>query len=334
MTNPRRALARALAASLTVGTLLVTAAPLSASARTADPNLDARCLGNGPIAAASLARGTSAPACSLVGRVVTTGRVSVVVPPAGMSVAGEGTATRGEPASLRVTNTGTTVHAVTGGSLGAGTSGRATTSARASDPPACRDRTFHLEGHTWGRSLGYHVNLGHMPERYAKKVVIRQIRTGNGNLRHGRNTCGKSRLKTPRSHYLGRTRARPNIDPGSTSVKCGKPNTKNVVGFGSLPGGLLGWTCYWWYDDGRMGATDIMVDTGKLLRTHLPKSCTDSYDFEGVLTHEWGHAYGLGHTGPGHSNLTMQHRFRPCSTYARTLGLGDWLGMKKMYGAR
>jgi hypothetical protein len=30
----------------------------------------------------------------------------------------------------------------------------------------------------------------------------------------------------------------------------------------------------------------------------------------------------------------MQHRFRPCSTYARTLGLGDWLGMKKMYGAR
>jgi hypothetical protein len=28
----------------------------------------------------------------------------------------------------------------------------------------------------------------------------------------------------------------------------------------------------------------------------------------------------------------MQHELRPCSPYARTLGLGDWLGMKKMYG--
>jgi hypothetical protein len=30
----------------------------------------------------------------------------------------------------------------------------------------------------------------------------------------------------------------------------------------------------------------------------------------------------------------MQHLLTPCSTYARTLGLGDWLGMKKLYGAR
>ena len=30
--------------------------------------------------------------------------------------------------------------------------------------------------------------------------------------------------------------------------------------------------------------------------------------------------------------VTMQHLLTPCSTYARTLGLGDWLGMNKMYG--
>jgi hypothetical protein len=42
----------------------------------------------------------------------------------------------------------------------------------------------------------------------------------------------------------------------------------------------------------------------------------------------------MGHTGSGHANLTMQHQSHPCSTFARTLGLGDWLGMKKMYGAR
>ena len=34
------------------------------------------------------------------------------------------------------------------------------------------------------------------------------------------------------------------------------------------------------------------------------------------------------------ANLTMQHILSPCSTYARTLGLGDWLGMNKLYGHR
>jgi hypothetical protein len=42
----------------------------------------------------------------------------------------------------------------------------------------------------------------------------------------------------------------------------------------------------------------------------------------------------MAHTGSGHANLTMQHLLKPCSTYARTLGLGDWLGMNKMYGHR
>ena len=76
------------------------------------------------------------------------------------------------------------------------------------------------------------------------------------------------------------------------------------------------------------------MDTGDALTTRLPAGCTDRWDFEGAVTHEMGHAYGLGHTGSGHANLTMQHALRPCSTYARTLGLGDWLGMKKMYGVR
>ena len=76
------------------------------------------------------------------------------------------------------------------------------------------------------------------------------------------------------------------------------------------------------------------MDTGDALTTNLPDGCTDRWDFEGAVTHEMGHAYGLAHTGSGHANLTMQHLLRPCSTYARTLGLGDWLGMKKMYGVR
>lgn len=322
MTKLRRTLA--LVACLTVGGLLVSATPDSASARTADE----RCLGRGPIAASALGHGAAAPGCSLVGRVVTDGRVSVVVPPPGMSVAGEGVSRRGESRSLQVTNTGTTVRAVSGTGSGA-THARVTRRAAS----ACHDRTFHLEGHRWRSSLRFRINLKKLPSRYSRGTVIKQIRAANGNMRKGHNSCGKPRLKTPASHYLGRTSARPNINPSASAVGCGKANTKNVVGFGNLPGGLLGWTCYWWFGSGRMGAADIMIDTSRSLVTHLPASCSNKWDFEGIVTHEWGHAYGMGHTGGGHPNLTMQHSARACSQYARTLGMGDWLGMRKMYGA-
>jgi len=255
-----------------------------------------------------------------------------VVPPAGMSVSGVGVGRHGDALSLQVTNTGTTVRAVAhSGSI---TSGRAPASSRASDPPACKDRTYHLEHHRWAKRLRYGIDLRGMPKRYGARTVIRQITAANQNMRKGRNTCGRPRLQTPLSRYLGRTDVKPNIKTGSSSVTCGKANTTNVVGFGNLPGGLLGWTCYWWFSNGRMGAADIMIDTGKGLVTHLPDSCTKRWDFEGVVTHEWGHAYGMAHTGPGHSNLTMEHALRPCSRYARTLGLGDWLGMSTMYGHR
>jgi hypothetical protein len=320
----RRALA--LAASLTIAGLVgaTTAAP--ATARTAHEPAG-RCL-SGRVIPASALPALSGAGCALAGRTVTAGRVSVVVPPAGMSVAGDGVGRNGEVRGLTVTNTGTSVHVVRAGS--SASTGRAATT-RAGSPPACQDRTFHLEGAHWKTALRYRVNLGRMPARYHKKTVVSQIRIANGNMRKGRNTCGKPRLKTPASHYLGRTDAKPHINASGPS--CGTYDTTDVVGFGNLPGGLLGWTCYWYFGH-RMGAADMMIDTGRNLATTLPKRCTATWDFEGTVTHEWGHAYGMAHTGSGHQNLTMQHILAPCSTYARTLGLGDWIGMNQMYGHR
>jgi hypothetical protein len=206
--------------------------------------------------------------------------------------------------------------------------------ARAADPAECKDRTFHLEGHRWRTSLHYAVNLTKKPSGLAAATVVRQIKIGNGNMRKGRNSCGRAQLGTPAAHYEGRTKTAPNIQAHASSIGCGAFNTTNVVGFGNLPGDLLGWTCYWWVGSGRMGAADIMLDNGDRLVTSIPEGCTNKWDFEGTVTHEFGHAYGIGHAGAGHSNLTMDHSERPCSPYARTLGLGDWLGMKKMYGVR
>jgi hypothetical protein len=323
MTILRRA--SATVACLALGLLVSGSVQAIASART----VDERCLGREPIPASALAHGTSGLGCSLVGRVVTSGRVSVVVPPTGMTVVGDGIGRHGDIAGLRVVHSRGDVRAVVGTAApSAGAGAGASLS-------ACRDRTFHLEGHRWARSLSYRVALSHAPKRYHHRTLVRQIKAADVNMRAGRNTCGRPHLRTPVGHYLGHSASQPNIKAGFGSIKCGAYNTKNVVGFGSLPPGLLGWTCYWYLNrSGHMGAADILLSTSHALTTHLPTPCTNRWDFEGIVTHEFGHAYGLAHTGPGHDHLTMQHAAMACSTYARTLGLGDWLGMKKMYGAR
>ncbi|MGC4109220.1 MAG: hypothetical protein QM747_02065 [Nocardioides sp.] len=317
MTTSRRLLALATSLGLAV---LLTAPATPVSARTVGD----RCQGSGPVARSAIPT-LNAAGCALAGRTVTVGRVSVVVPPAGMGVVGDGVGRHGDVRGFTVTNTGSSVRIVRGSNASA--------AAVAGDPPACKDKTFHLEGNKWASSLKYHVNVGGLPGRLHAKAVIRAVKAGNQNMRKGHNNCHKPRLKTPASHYLGRTHVKPNIKVHGPS--CGKPNTTNVVGFANLPGGLLGWTCYWIYvKSGRIAGADIVMDNGKYLVTKLPKTCRAKWDLEGAVTHEWGHAYGMAHTGSGHGNLTMQHELAPCSTYARTLGLGDWLGMNKMYGHR
>jgi hypothetical protein len=322
MTTSRRLLA--LASTLAVAGLVASTGAATATVPASGRATAGPCLQRGPIPVRALASVARA-GCSLVGRVVTDGRVSVLVPPAGTSVSGEGVGRHGDVRGLTVTNTGATVRAVRGPA--------ASTSARRGSPVACKDATFNLEGHKWSSGLRYRVNLQAMPKRMRASTVVHQIKVANANMRTGRNSCHKPRLKTPASHYLGRTKAKPNIKPAE-GPSCGARNSSNIVAFGNLPGGLLGWTCYWWGAHGQMTGADMVIDNGRDLVTKLPKSCTDKWDFEGTVTHEWGHAYGMAHTGSGHANLTMQHILSACSTYARTLGLGDWLGMNQLYGHR
>src|SRR3954451_16565737 len=187
----RRLLAPA-ASSLVAVALVASAASSPASARPAAERNDARCAQSRPISL-SAAAAAAREGCSLAGRVVTDGRVSMTVPPAGMSVAGDGTTRHGDLAGFRVTNTGHGIRVVaedrgTGGGgdwylapLSSSTTsttpttptsttsttsstGTITTSApmitgRAGDPAACKDRTFNLEHHQWHKALRFHINL-------------------------------------------------------------------------------------------------------------------------------------------------------------------------------
>ena len=324
---------RRLLAAGTVAAAALALLPAASQARSAPEPRSGLCSSRAPIPASALRSGVR-PGCSLVGRVVTSGRVAVVVPPAGRGVGADGVGIHGDVVGLRVDNAGGVVRATRVGHS-VSTTGRAPV-ARRSSLPACKDRTYSLEHgrHPWATALSWHFRASSAPDRYGKKKLARHLKHANGNMRLGRDTCGKPRIDAPAAHYRGRTSAKPNIKPTSSGVKCGSFNTRNVVGFGNLPGGLLGWTCYWWGGNGKMIAADMMLDKTKLLVLHLPKNCGRKWDMEAVATHEWGHAYGLGHTGPGHTNLTMPHVIKVCSKAPRTLGLGDWLGMKDLYGTR
>ena len=64
----------------------------------------------------------------------------------------------------------------------------------------------------------------------------------------------------------------------------------------------------------------------------LGPSCTEGWDLQAVATHEFGHAFGLGHVKEGlHANLTMAPYILPCQSSEARLGLGDVRGLRALY---
>jgi hypothetical protein len=105
-----------------------------------------------------------------------------------------------------------------------------------------------------------------------------------------------------------------------------------VVSWGDV-GSLYGVNCAW-RSGGDLKHADTKISNASNVTwfSNKPKSCTGAVDLESVMTHEWGHAFGLGDLEEEkHGNLTMSRGIPKCSTSVRTLGYGDWLGMYSLY---
>ena len=288
------------------------------------------CASGGEIPAADLAAGVATTTCSLAGRVVVAGGTAVVVPPDGYGVGSDGVAPAGASGSpsLEVENVGGVVTA----SVDRGLTGADASVAR--DVGPCKSGQFTLErgGHPWGSTVKWRYHAASTPKRFGKLKALGQIKAGMSNMRTGHNDCGKHGRFRASSKYLGVSRRGPDIRVNDGQVSCGKLNKTNKVGWGSLPRGLLGWTCYWWRSGGKMIATDMRISRSSLVVLQFPRSCRNRYDLQSLSTHEWGHSWGLGHVRNDH--LTMHHFLPACTPAFRTLGLGDWRGMRKLYGLR
>lgn len=209
----------------------------------------------------------------------------------------------------------------------------------------CADATGTWLGMRWQGSLQWRVNTSTVPAYLGTPpAVVESLKNAAVNVDHGRNDCGLPEGIGPRQKYAGVTPRRAGVNGNGG---CTERDGQNVVSFGPLRPGLLAVTCIWWYgtdndgDDGdgdgnggRSVEADILIDDagGKFFLT-TPAGCATRWDLESTITHEFGHAFGLGHVPyTEHGSLTMSDGLPDCTTAYRGLGLGDYLTLRSHYG--
>lgn len=208
-----------------------------------------------------------------------------------------------------------------------------------SPPSACKDGAFSRMGYKWKKPFEWRFRSGTTPATNAKSRVEQSLEEAAANVARSRNDCGLARAATPGQVYRGRTRRKANIASSTTSVRCGARDGFNVVSFGVLPKGVVGLACTWSIGDEAIESDVKLNDHGYrwFAKSSVPSDCRTSaggsFSVEGVATHEFGHAFGLGHVSEsGHGNLTMSTQTRACTVRDASLGRGDVLGLRKVYG--
>ncbi len=199
----------------------------------------------------------------------------------------------------------------------------------------CADPAGTWLGMRWRNELRWRINEQTIPAYLGDRTkVVESLRSAATTVDTGRNDCGLPANLGIQESYAGRTDHKAGV---TAAGGCGDRDGHNAVSFGRLDQGLLAVTCIWWFggkENGRSVETDILIDdTEGLFFTTTPVDCSSRWDLEGTVTHEFGHAFGLGHVAyADHGTLTMTDGLPDCSTAYRGLGLGDYLTLKQQYG--
>ncbi|GAA2822942.1 hypothetical protein GCM10010522_45800 [Kribbella solani] len=221
-------------------------------------------------------------------------------------------------------------------------------------PTACDRSTYVLRDYKWNSPWLFRTTKGTTLATNRQRDFDAAVRRSLANLIDGHNTCGMDGRTRARGAFLGHTRTTGNFVYADGQTTCGRRDHQSVIDEGDLPGGFLeatlAWTCTW--SETRHGVTraveaDIRLNSADYNWTYDPANdpkCQPAqppdqdrwrYDVESVVTHEMGHVYGLVNLSAIEDlNLTMYPGVRRCTGHMRTLGRGDVLGMRALYGRR
>ena len=292
---------------------------------------------DGPIEAADLPRVVEPESCSLEGDTIVDEGVGALVPGRGMSVYAELLTPRGgqeltithrEDGTVELGEVGE--EAVSSG----GFSGAVSARRRPCSDPAFTDLPYRVEVED---GYNYRFNRRSARGALAPRAAANAVRRGGRNIARTHNNCRMGDRNPAGVAFRGATRRHANV---TFRRSCGRNDELNVVSFGRLAGrGTLAVACTWTvFRPGQYNsvvASDVRINrrnTRWTVRPFRPR-CRGRYDLESVMTHEFGHTFGLGDVRERfHPNLTMSSRLNgPCQGSERTLGRGDVLGIEAKY---
>lgn len=188
----------------------------------------------------------------------------------------------------------------------------------------------------WKERLDWYYRHNNSP--VGKTAAINAFKNAAAAVPNSRNSCSLADNNNATQRYEGETTVIPGVTTGGGVIGCDATRLQdgtNVIGWGGLPGSTLAVTCTRAIIDGgakaRITDMDMRYDKDRNWFTGngVPGGCSNRFSLRGVGTHEFGHAYGLGHTSQ--CNLVMAPATAACTGANRVFGRGDVLGLRTLY---
>ena len=303
--------------------LAVTGVGASAQAQPGSPT-PAWCTAGGTVAAAALPAQLPAGTCDR-DITITDGAAGVRLPAPGLTVSASVLTVRG--AQLL-----TVTRSVDGSVTIRRGAPAPTAPAAPAASSACSSSAFVDLGYQVGGTYRWLYNGKGAPANVAGSALA-SLKTATVNIASGKDDCGIAGTPRTGQAYAGATSKAPGI---TSDARCASgPDQVNVTGWKALTAsGVLAVTCTYSFSGSHdVADSDAAINT-KFKWVTATSGCSNAYDLTGVMTHERGHTYGLGHPAAISANagLTMYPSVRACDFTKRTLGKGDVLGLFHIYG--
>jgi len=200
---------------------------------------------------------------------------------------------------------------------------------------ACSENGMAAEGSVWNTTLNWFYNMSTVSRAgLSGSATLSDIRAANFNMTMGINNCGLSETGfRAYGAYQGTTGRFANIDSAGHCTN-NFPDGQNTVSWGPFSG--VPWLAYTCVEQSgqTMTESDTYLGSNVGMVDNYPANCNGLHDLQSIMTHEWGHAYGLGDLLNNRYQDEVMFQGKPPCTLRRHLGLGDYNGMGLLYFPR